>query len=116
MNKPRNHVKRVEDIFGQIREKKESKNCAAMKGIVTEGEEMMREFSKSSALDAALIAAAQKVEHYEMASYGSLRTYAEQLKLDGVADKLQSTLNEEGEANSLLSRLAMHEINYETMA
>jgi ferritin-like metal-binding protein YciE len=116
LEQTRIHVRRVEDIFGQIKEKRESKNCAAMKGIVNEGEEMMREFSKSSALDAALISAAQKVEHYEMASYGSLRAFAEQLKLDGVADKLQSTLNEEGEANSLLTRLAIHGINYEARA
>ncbi len=81
-----------------------------------EGEKMIESFSKSPALDAALIAAAQKVEHYEIATYGSLRTYAEQLKLDEVASKLQSTLNEEGEANSLLTRLATNGINTEARA
>lgn len=103
----RNHIKRVEDIFGQIKEKKEGKNCAAMKGIVHESEEWMKKFSDSDTIDAALIAAAQKSEHYEIASYDSLRTYAEMLKLEGVVDKLKSTLKEEGEANSLWNRLAI---------
>lgn len=116
LEQTKNHVKRVEEIFKQIDEKKESKSCAAMKGLVHEGEEIMKQFAKSPALDAALISAAQKVEHYEIASYGSLRTYAEQLKFDGVVDKLQSTLNEEGEANSLLTRLATQGINQEARA
>lgn len=107
----KNHIKRVDDIFSEIKEKREGKKCAAMKGIVLEGEEMMRKFSDSSAIDAALIAAAQKSEHYEIATYDSLRSYAEMLKLKGVVEKLQSTLNEEGEANSLLARLAVHGIN-----
>ena len=116
LEQTKNHVRRVEEIFSQIDEKKESKTCAAMKGLVHEGEEIMKQFSKSSALDAALISAAQKVEHYEIASYGSLRTYAEQLKIDGVKEKLQSTLDEEGEANSLLTRLATQGINQEARA
>lgn len=111
LEQTKNHVKRVEDIFNEIDEKRETKTCDAMKGIVREGEEMMKEFSNSSAIDAALISAAQKVEHYEMATYGTLRAYAEQLKIDGVADKLQLTLDEEGEANSLLTSLATNGIN-----
>lgn len=105
------HVRRVEEIFNQIDEKKESKPCEGIRGIVSEGEEMMKSFSDSPACDAALIAAAQKVEHYEIATYGTLRTYAEQLDFDGVADKLQMILNEEGETDSLLTDLAMHNIN-----
>ncbi len=116
LEQTKNHVKRVEEIFSQIDEKKESKTCDAMKGIVHEGEQMMKSFSKSQALDAALISAAQKVEHYEMASYGSLRTYADRLDFDGVAEKLQSTLDEEKHANSLLTRLATHGINREARA
>lgn len=111
LEQTKNHVKRVEDIFKQIDEMKERKPCDGMRGIVNEGEEMMKQFSDSPALDAALIAAAQKVEHYEIATYGTLRAYAEQLNFDGVADKLQSTLDEEGEANSLLTDLAMGDIN-----
>ncbi len=116
LEQTKNHVKRVEEIFSQINEKKESKTCDAMKGLVHEGEQMMKSFSKSPALDAALISAAQKVEHYEIASYGSLRTFAEKLKIDGVADKLQSTLNEEGQANTLLTRLATQGINDQARA
>lgn len=116
LEQTKTHVKRVEEIFSQIDEKKESKTCAGMKGIVNEGEEIMKKFSKSPALDAALIAAAQKVEHYEIASYGSLRTYAEHLKIDGIAEKLQSTLDEESQANSLLTRLATQGINQSARA
>ncbi len=107
LEQTKNHVKRVEEIFDKIDERKESKSCVGMKGIVNEGEEMMKSFSESQACDAALIAAAQKVEHYEIASYGTLRTYAEQLDFDGISDKLQTILDEEGEANSLLTDLAM---------
>jgi ferritin-like metal-binding protein YciE len=111
LDQTKNHVKRVEQIFNEIDERKESKPCDGIRGIVHEGEQMMKEFDNSPACDAALIAAAQKVEHYEIASYGTLRTYAEQLKFDGVADTLQTTLNEEGEANSLLTDLAIRDIN-----
>jgi len=116
LSQTKQHIKRVEEIFNQIDEKKEGRTCDGMKGIVHEGEQMMKNFSRSPALDAALIAAAQKVEHYEMASYGSLRTYAQMLEIDGVADKLQSTLNEEGEANSILTKLALNGINAEARA
>jgi ferritin-like metal-binding protein YciE len=111
LKQTKNHVKRVEEIFDKIDVKKESKSCAGMRGIVHEGEEMMKSFSESQACDAALIAAAQKIEHYEIASYGTLRTYAEQLDFDGVADQLQETLDEEGEANALLTELAINDIN-----
>jgi ferritin-like metal-binding protein YciE len=110
------HIKRVEDIFGELKEKRESRPCTAIKGIFSENEEMMREFSKSPALDAALIASAQKVEHYEMASYGSLRDYAKWLNIDGALEKLQNTLNEEGEENSLLAQLATRRIYNEARA
>jgi len=116
LEQTKNHIKRCEEIFDQIEEKNESKTCDGMKGIVNEGEQMMKQFSNSPALDAALIAAAQKVEHYEIATYGTLRTYAEQLKFDGVSDKLQATLNEEGEANNLLTNLAMGNINQQARA
>lgn len=116
LEQTKNHVKRVEDIFNQIDERKESKTCDGMRGIVNEGEQMMKTFSNSPALDAALIAAAQKVEHYEIATYGTLRAYAEQLQFNGVADKLKSTLDEEGEANSLLTNLALRDINIHARA
>jgi ferritin-like metal-binding protein YciE len=86
-----------------------------MEGLLEEGEEMMKERADSDVLDAALISAAQRVEHYEMAGYGCARTYASLLGLDDDAKLLQQTLDEEGETDHLLTDLAERVINIEAM-
>ncbi len=87
------------------------KKCMGIEGIINEGKEIMDEYLDENLLDAALIAAAQKVEHYEIASYGTVRTYAQQLGYERVADLLQETLDEESSANELLTDIAESEIN-----
>ena len=108
-----NHVDRLEKVFKELDMKPNGKECKGIEGIITEGEELFKEIDDSSLLDAALIAAAQKVEHYEMASYGTVRTYAEILKLDNAANLLQETLNEESAANEKLNKIALTSINSE---
>src|SRR5438067_412442 len=89
------------------------KKCKAMEGLIEEGKEMMEEDIEPAVLDAALISAAQKVEHYEMAGYGCVRTYARLLGYEAAARLLQETLDEEGEADHMLTDLAETVINIE---
>ncbi len=105
------HVNRLDGIFKGLGEKPTGKTCKAMKGLVEEGKEVIEEDGDPSVLDAALIGAAQRVEHYEMAGYGVVRTFAMQLGENTAADLLQRTLNEEGEADKKLTSLAEEVIN-----
>ena len=89
------------------------KKCAGMEGLIEEGKEIMSEVEDEDALDAGLIGAAQKVEHYEIAAYGTARTHAEMLGYRRVAKLLQQTLNEEGMTDKKLSQLAETIINVE---
>ena len=107
------HVQRLEEIFQQLGEKPKGKTCAAMQGIVEEGKEIMGEDYDDDVMDAALIAAAQKVEHYEIASYGTVRAWAKLLKEKEVVGLLQQTLDEEGKTDKLLTKLATSSINIE---
>ncbi|MAS36399.1 MAG: hypothetical protein CL610_20520 [Anaerolineaceae bacterium] len=100
------HIKRLEKVFDMIEEEAERETCDAMEGLISEGEEIIEENKKSDARDAALIAAAQRVEHYEIAGYGTLRTYAQLLDYPEAAELLQQTLDEEGEADKKLTGLA----------
>ena len=106
-------VTRLEQIFQQLGEKAQRKPCKGMAGIVSEGQEMLEEDLEESTMDAAIIGAAQKVEHYEIASYGTVRTLAEYLGNDRVAQLLQETLDEEKEADELLTQIAESSINVE---
>src|SRR5262249_15231017 len=105
------HVTRLEQIFRELGEKPTGKTCKAMEGLVAEGEELIHEKPDPSVLDAGLISAAQRVEHYEIAGYGSVRTYARELGKVEMAETLQTTLNEEGEADHKLTGLAVTLIN-----
>jgi ferritin-like metal-binding protein YciE len=104
-------IERLDKVFKLIEMKPASVPCEAIKGILKEGDEVADEFSDSKALDAGLIAAAQAVEHYEIARYGALRTWAEELGLDDAAKLLQETLTEEEETDQALSALAEDKIN-----
>lgn len=105
------HVRRLEKIFGMISRKPERETCAAMKGLIKEGEEMIDAHGDPTVRDAGLIAAAQRVEHYEMAGYGSVRAFAEQLGMNEAAQILQQTLDEERNADQKLTTIAQTGVN-----
>ena len=100
------HQERVAEVFELLGEKAKTKVCKAMQGIVEEGKEVMSEDMDPDVMDAALIAAAQRAEHYEIAVYGTLRTYAQLLGNDEAAQILQEILDEEGTTDKKLTKLA----------
>ena len=104
-------VNRLEKIFKALGEKPTGKTCKAMKGLVEEGKEIIEEDGEDAVLDAALIGAAQKVEHYEIAGYGTARTFASLLGEEDAMDLLQKTLDEEGATDKKLTQLAESNIN-----
>lgn len=106
-------VERLDRIFEDLGEKPKGHHCRGMEGLIKEGEELMSERADSDVLDAGLIAAAQRVEHYEMAGYGTVRTYADMLGHKEHARLLQQTLDEEGETDKRLTGLAERVINIE---
>jgi ferritin-like metal-binding protein YciE len=108
------HVQRLEQVFEACDMKAQAKKCEAMEGLVTEGNEATSSFDPGPARDAALIIAGQKVEHYEIATYGSLAALASSLQLNDCIDLLNQTLNEEKEADETLTRIAKN-INMEAM-
>jgi len=105
LDQTESHVQRLEEIFGMLDKPAKGKKCEAMAGLIAEGKEMMEEAGQN-VKDAALIAAAQKVEHYEIASYGCLRTWADLLELDEASTLLQETLDEEKETDENLTDIA----------
>jgi ferritin-like metal-binding protein YciE len=107
------HVDRIERIFSDLGGSPRGKKCVGMEGIVEEGNELLQEDVEPDVLDAGLIAAAQKAEHYEIASYGAARTWAERLGHHSAAQLLQRTLDEEGEANKKLTQIAVSHVNME---
>ena len=109
-------VERLEEVFEQLDETPKGKTCKAMKGLVEEGSEILEEDGEDSVIDAGIIAAAQKVEHYEIASYGTVRTWAGLLGANEAAELLEETLDEEREANELLNKLAQDTVNPEALS
>jgi ferritin-like metal-binding protein YciE len=109
------HVSRLETIMESLDEKARGKKCKGIAGILDEGEELMNDVD-GDARDAALIAAAQRVEHYEIALYGALRAFANQLGRPDDARLLQKTLDEEGKADKELTRIAESRVNQDAMA
>lgn len=104
------HVERLEKIGKSLDLKLKGKMCHAMKGLVEEGKEILEEDGPESVIDAALIGAAQRIEHYEIAAYGTARAIAEQLGHSDVVDLLQQTLDEEGEADKKLTSISEGEV------
>jgi ferritin-like metal-binding protein YciE len=109
-------ISRLEQVFELIDAKPQGKKCAAIEGILEEGQEIIKEYKGSPALDAGLISAAQAVEHYEIARYGTLRTWAQELGLDDAAKLLQETLDEEEATDQALTELAESVVNQEAQA
>lgn len=105
------HVERLKEVFASINLSPRGKTCKAMEGLLKEAEEIMENFEDAAVLDAALISAAQKVEHYEIASYGCLVTYANLMEHREAADLLNQTLQEEKDTDTKLTEIAMQEAN-----
>jgi ferritin-like metal-binding protein YciE len=110
------HVERLDRIFEQLGKRPGGKTCKGMQGLLEEGSELLKEHEASDARDAAMIAAAQRVEHYEMAGYGSGRTFAHMLGLGDQADLLQRTLDEEGTTDEKLTALAERVVNIDAVS
>ena len=113
LSETENQIKRLDKVFKELEMEPKGKKCEAMAGLVKEAKEMMDEVEDENVLDAALISAGQKVEHYEIASYGTLRTFAEILGLSDSVDLLQENLDEEGAADEKLTKIAKSEVNAE---
>jgi ferritin-like metal-binding protein YciE len=111
LDQTKGHVDRLEQVFEKLDTRPRAKRCEAMEGLIEEAEELMEEIGTPEVLDAALIAAAQKVEHYEIASYGTLHALAEELGQNEVANLLKQTLNEEKEADQKLNQIALSDVN-----
>jgi ferritin-like metal-binding protein YciE len=109
------HVERLEQIFETLGASPKGKKCKAMEGLIEEGKEMLEADAEPSVRDAGLIAAAQRVEHYEMAGYGCVRTYARLLHDEKSANLLQQTLDEEEETDKKLTELEEAMVNVEAM-
>ena len=107
----RQHAKRLERICKELGKSPKGKKCEGMEGLLKEGASLIKERPDKDVLDAGLIAAAQHVEHYEMAGYGCVRTYARLLGYESQAQLLQQTLDEEGDTDKLLTVLAESSIN-----
>ena len=105
------HVARLEKVFAEIDAPARGKTCDAILGIIEEGQEVMKEYKGTPALDAGLLAAAQAVEHYEIARYGTLKTWASELGLDQAVRLLDATLSEEKKTDEALTKLAVSEVN-----
>jgi len=116
LEETKGHVERLEKIFKKLGASPKGKTCKAMEGLLEEGKEVIEEDADPAVKDAALIAAGQRVEHYEMAGYGCVRTFAQLLGYDDAAELLQQTLDEEGAADEKLTRLAETVINVEAVA
>lgn len=115
LEQTREHVGRLEQIFDGLGESPKGKHCRGMEGVLEEGKEMIKQDSEPEVKDAGLIAAAQHVEHYEIAGYGVCRTYAKLLGDERAATLLQTTLNEEEQTDRKLTQLAESGINVEAM-
>ena len=110
------HVSRLDKLFSELGINGRTPKCKAMEGLIEEGKSVLEDAMEDDVRDAALIAAAQRVEHYEIAGYGCARTFAEQLGHHDAAAVLQQTLDEESAANELLTSIATSGINQEAMA
>ena len=110
LEQTKTHVQRLEDVFKIVGKPPRAETCKAMEGLIKEGGDLLEEKGDEMVKDAALIGAAQRVEHYEIAAYGTTRTLAEILGNSQAADLLQQTLNEEKETDEKLTQIAMSEV------
>jgi ferritin-like metal-binding protein YciE len=116
LQQTKGHVKRLEQIFESLGKSPSGKKCKGMEGVIKEGAEVLDAEMPPEIRDVALISAAQRVEHYEMAAYGTARTYAEELGNENIATLLAQTLDEEKETDKLLTQLAESQVNVKASA
>jgi ferritin-like metal-binding protein YciE len=116
LGQTQNHVSRLEQCFEHLNASARGKRCKGMEGLIEEGKETIEEEGEAVVKDAGLIAAAQRVEHYEISGYSTAKTMASLLGLDDVADLLEETLGEEEEADKLLSQIAMDQVNPQALS
>jgi len=116
LDETKGQVERLEQVFEQMDTRSSGKRCEAMEGLIEEAKEMMEEIKTREVLDAALIMGAQKVEHYEIAAYGSACALAEALGQNDIKQLLEETLNEEKAADQKLNQLAISEVNNAALA
>jgi ferritin-like metal-binding protein YciE len=109
-------VERLEEVFEMIDKPAKGKTCPAILGMIEEGQEVMKDFKQSDALDAGLVSEAQAVEHYEISRYGTLIAWANQMGLDDAVKLLKQTLEEEENTDKALTKLAEESINYQAAA
>ena len=108
------HVRRAEEVFTVLSKEPKARKCEAMAGLIKEAEEIMEESEEGPMRDAGIIAAAQKVEHYEIATYGGLTQLAKTLGREDIANVLAQTLTEEKETDELLTQIAESDVNYQS--
>lgn len=113
LNETEDQITRLEQVFKTIDKKATAKKCEAMAGLIKEGEEIMESSEQGAMRDAGIISAGQKIEHYEIATYGTLRQFAETLRLSKAVSLLDATLNEEKAADQKLSKVAKSAVNVE---
>jgi ferritin-like metal-binding protein YciE len=113
LQQTREHIRKLESVFKGMGTDPKRESCKAMQGIVSEGSDMVKAKGNAHVRDAALISAAQRAEHYEIAGYGTVRTFAHQLGRDDLAAVLDGILQEEGETDKTLTRIAKQHINRE---
>jgi ferritin-like metal-binding protein YciE len=106
LEETKGQLQRLKQIFKILNKTPSEEVCQAMKGLIKEGQETIKNFERSAVRDAALISKAQRIEHYEIAAYGTLRTFAKELELDDAVDLLDETLDEESSADKKLTQLA----------
>jgi ferritin-like metal-binding protein YciE len=116
LEQTRGQLRRLEQVFAEIGEEPKGETCEAMKGLIKEGEEIMDDIKQSALRDAGMIAAANRVEHYEMAGYGTARTMAQSLGLTRSVSLLQQTLEEEKQADARLTMIAENSVNPQAMS
>jgi ferritin-like metal-binding protein YciE len=116
LEQTKGQVERLDQIFEQLNARSSGQRCEAMEGLIEEAKEMMEEITTPEVLDAAMIAAAQKVEHYEIASYGSVQALAEALGHKDAARLLEETLEEEKETDQKLNQIALSGVNQSALS
>jgi ferritin-like metal-binding protein YciE len=115
LEETKQQAKRLQKLLSDLGQKPDGEKCEAMEGLILENEEVIEEYAKGALRDAALIAGCQKIEHYEIAGYGTVRTFATLLGMNEHADVLADTLEEEATANETMTQIAMTMVNEDAM-
>jgi len=116
LDQTRDQVVRLERVFGLVNEEPQERKCRAMQGLIAETEDTLRDCVSPDVRDAAIVASMQRIQHYQIAGYGTVRTYARMIGEEEASKLLQTTLDEEGEADRTLTELAERDVNSQALA